>query len=256
MQRGISDGEPNRSRGGGVHMLRAIFLVLVASTPACPWSVPSAIRPTGPARAHVTSVATALPTTARNQNQRVAVERIVTAEFMGLANIVRKGGKPLWMFESVREWAVTRGPIIHWSVDTWARSCLEVDNPNYWSPTLRRLELHPWQVFRPMSVGSSLQVLEPQLRLKVLQGFWSAPFRTCRLLLSSLRVWMFASLPLRIRKVFMPTMWPRLLEHLARVSERQQESEMGRVRFARLNTLLRDAGVPGLRQPRRRVVSI
>ena len=181
-----------------------------------------------------------------NSRKRQAVERLVTAELMGLASTLRKGGKPMWIIEGVREWAVTRGPIIHWAIDSYVRAELQADDPHFWSTELREAGFFPWQVFRPKSVGWSLRMLRPQLRLQVAQGFWSAPFRTCRLLASGARVWMFAMFPPVIRRRFMPREWPRCLEHLAMTLERNQEREMGRVRFARIQTLMRDYGVPGM----------
>ena len=125
-----------------------------------------------------------------------------------------------------------RTPILRWAASRWMIDFLGIEKYGVWCPTLKKMELHPWQwtpkghpTLTPPTLVESLVKLRPQIRTEVVKGFRSSPLRVARLAYRAAIVYALAALsflPGPQSKLIQRT-WPRLVEHLATCMESNYE---------------------------------
>jgi len=133
--------------------------------------------------------------------------------------------------EMVRE----RLPIVHWSVVQLLHDRLGTQKFGVWCPTLKRWKLHPWQwvpnahphseVWHGPKLGKALWALRQTLIQEVRHGLRTSPLRVVRLAYRAAFVYVLSFLnrvPGPHRRLIQRE-WPRLVEHLSGMLERNQE---------------------------------
>ena len=178
----------------------------------------------------------------RPGERKKAVERILEVELSRLQTAVELNVARMSLPQRLRSKAPTteeimeemdsRGPIIRWGVSRWLIDSLGIEKYGVWCPTLKRLELHPWQwtpkahpTLTTPTLVQSLVKLRPTLTRAIKKGFRSSPLRVCRLAYHGAVVYLLAALsnlPGPQRKLIQRT-WPRLVEHLATTLELNHE---------------------------------
>ena len=121
-----------------------------------------------------------------------------------------------------------RSPMLRWAVTRWLIETAGIEKYGVWCPTLKRLELHPWQwtpkghpTLTTPTFIESLVALRPQLESEIKKGFRTSPLRTCRLAYRAVIVYALAALSFLPgpQKRLIQRTWPRLVEHLATTLE-------------------------------------
>jgi hypothetical protein len=130
-----------------------------------------------------------------------------------------------------------RSPMLKWATSRWLIDFLGIEKYGVWCPTLKRMEMHPWQwtpkghpTLSAPTFIESLLALRPQLTSEIKRGFRTSPLRVCRLAYRAAIVYALAalsSLPGPQRKLIQKT-WPRLVEHLATTLELNHKRVMRR----------------------------
>lgn len=214
-----------------------LTLVLVALDAAS-----TMVAITGSANPRALPAAAAGPLAPRPGERRAAVERILEVELERLKTAVELNVAKLSLPEHLRKAAPTtdeiveearaRAPMLRWAINRWLIESLGTEKFGVWCPTLKKLELHPWQwtpkghpTLTPPTLVESLIALRPQLTEEILNGFKSFPLRACRLAYRAAVVYalaMLQNLPGPQSKLIQRT-WPRLVEHLAMTMELNHE---------------------------------
>ena len=180
--------------------------------------------------------------------RRAAVERILQVELDRLVSAVQlnwerltlpshmRKATPAPTSDEIAQEMEARTPMLRWATVTWLRSSLGIDTPGVWCPTLKRLNLHPWQwtpnehpTLTTPTLVQSLRALRPSLTNELRQGLRNRPWRVCRLAYRAAVVYALAALswlPGPQRKMIQRT-WPRLVNHLAVTLEQNYRLALG-----------------------------
>jgi len=170
--------------------------------------------------------------------RRAAVERILEVELARLNTAVKLNVARLSLPERLQDKAPTtteileewdaRAPMMRWAVTRWMIESMGIEKYGVWCPTLKRLELHPWQwtpnahpTLTTPTFVESLITLRPQLTDEIRQGFRTSPLRVFRLAYRAAIVYALAALSFLPgpQRQLIQRMWPRLVEHLATTLE-------------------------------------
>jgi len=156
--------------------------------------------------------------------------------------------------EEAREMVRERLPIVHWSVVQLLHDRLGTQKFGVWCPTLKRWNLHPWQwvpnahphseVWNGPTLGKALSALRQTLVQEVRHGLRTSPLRVVRLAYRAAFVYVLSflnRLPGPHRRLIQRE-WPRLIEHLSGMLERNQADAKGKLdeehmRFASVRKL-------------------
>jgi len=135
--------------------------------------------------------------------------------------------------EEIAEEFERREPMLRWAAWRWMVDSLGIEKYGVWCPTLKRLQLHPWQwtpkddpTFKPPTFLESLRALRPTLEAEIKRGFWIAPVAVMRLAYRATIVYAlaaFSNLPGPQRKLIQRT-WPKIVEHLADTLEANHDA--------------------------------
>ena len=178
------------------------------------------------------------PLAPRPGERRAAVERILEVELQRLTTAVELNIAKLSLpkhlqaaapsTDEILTEAKARAPMLRWAINRWFIESLGIEKYGVWCPTLKKLELHPWQwtpkghpTLTPPTFVESLVTLRPQLTEEIKRGFRNSPLRACRLVYRAIIVYALAAmsdLPGPQRKLIQRT-WPRLVQHLATTME-------------------------------------
>lgn len=170
--------------------------------------------------------------------RRAAVERILNVELARLTTALEMNWVRLSLPPQMRKVAPTsqeiademeaRQPILWWAGNLWLKDFLGVEQFGAWCPTLKKLELHPWQWtpkghpnLTPPTLVEALRALRPSLEVEIRKGFRSTPLRVARLAYRAVLVYLLAALsflPGPTQPLIQRT-WPRIVEHLATTLE-------------------------------------
>jgi len=213
--------------------------------------------------------------------RRAAVERILQVELDRLVSAVQlnwerltlpshmRKATPAPTTDEIAQEMEARTPMLRWATVAWLRSSLGIDTPGVWCPTLKRLNLHPWQwmpnehpTLTTPTLIQSLRALRPSLTNELRQGLRNRPWRVCRLAYRAAFVYALAALswlPGPQRKLIQRT-WPRLVNHLAVTLEQnhrlalavEPRREWWRVRWGEMGAwqqLGQQQALPPPRQP-------
>ena len=78
--------------------------------------------------------------------------------------------------------------MLKWATSRWLIDFLGIEKYGVWCPTLKRMEMHPWQwtpkghpTLSAPTFIESLLALRPQLTSEIKRGFRTSPLRVCRL---------------------------------------------------------------------------
>lgn len=159
-----------------------------------------------------------------------AIGRILQIEYERMQEALWGGNNSMYppaVYDRFCEHAETRGPIVTWALDLWIKGQIGTDEFGVWCPTLKRLELHPWQRFKAPSIVTSLRALELELASQVKFGLRVAPLRVFKLAYSAFLVTLFALLQrfpgfaaLNPLRNLLQKTWPRTLDCLAATLEK------------------------------------
>lgn len=172
------------------------------------------------------------------------MERILNVELARLTSAIELNFVRLSLPERLRTRAPTtqeiseemdaRQPIIRWALNLWVKDAMGFDEFGAWCPTLRRMQLHPWQWKWPTAAGPALTIIQtpptlvqalralrPSLEVEIRRGLRTSPLRVARLAFRSILVYLLAALsflPGPTQPLIQRT-WPRIVEHLATTLE-------------------------------------